>query len=135
MKRFFAQIIFLSLACVLLYSCGSKEAEENKEVAKMDVKTFALEETQSEGNVHLPGELKAFQEVDIYAKVSSFVKEVLVDRGSSVKKGQTLLILDAPEIQSQLSEAASKLKSKEAQLKSSKATYMRLLETSKTIGA
>lgn len=120
---------------ILLCSCGSQEPKSKEDdLRNQAVKTFVLKEGQRENTVSLPGELTAFQEVDIYAKVNSFVKEVSVDRGSEVKKGETLLILDAPEVESQLAEAASKLKTREAILRSSSATFSRLLVTSKTPG-
>ncbi len=127
-------IIITSATCLTLYSCGPKEPKLKEEAKAQLMKTFVLEESQVENTVALPGELIAFQEVDIYAKVNSFVKEVHVDRGSEVKKGDLLLLLDAPEFESQMAEAASKLKTREAILKSSASTYSRLYETSKTPG-
>jgi len=82
----------------------------------------------------LPGELLAYQQVDIYAKVTGFVKELKVDIGSEVTEGQLLVSLEAPEIASQLSAAESRLKSLEAVYTASNANYNRLLETSKTPG-
>ncbi len=82
----------------------------------------------------MPGELIAFQQVDLYAKVSSFVKKMYADVGSQVKQGDLLAIMEAPEITSQLSGSESKLKSFEALYIASKANYDRLLETSKTPG-
>ena len=82
----------------------------------------------------MPGELAPFQQVDLYAKVNSFVKKLYADVGSEVKAGQMLAELEAPEISSQLAAAESRLKSQEAMFISSKATYNRLVETSKTPG-
>ena len=46
----------------------------------------------------LPGEFLPYESVPIYARVSGFVDRVLVDRGSQVRRGQPLLIIDAPEM-------------------------------------
>lgn len=46
----------------------------------------------------LPGELRAFQQVDLAAKLPAFVRAVLVDRGDRVHQGQVLVRLDAPEL-------------------------------------
>jgi len=132
--RLLAVAYWLILIFPLLSSCGSKESIKKEEIENPAVKTFLLQESQQENTVALPGELIAFQEVDIYAKVNSFVKEVPVDRGSDVKKGDLLLLLDAPEYESKMTEAASNLKTREAVLRSSTATYLRLLQTSKTPG-
>jgi membrane fusion protein (multidrug efflux system) len=64
----------------------------------------------------LPGELAPFQTVALYARVTSFVKTIAVDRGSRVRTGQVLAVLEAPELVAQKAEARSKLQSAEAQL-------------------
>ena len=81
-----------------------------------------------------PAELIAYKQVDLYAKVNSYVKNLNVDIGSTVKSGQLLATLEAPELISQVSAAESKLKSQEAIYESSNATYQRILETSQTPG-
>jgi RND family efflux transporter MFP subunit len=64
----------------------------------------------------LPAELAAFQTVAIYPRVTGFVKSVSVDRGSRVRSGEVLAVLEAPELAAQRSEAQSKLQGAEAQL-------------------
>jgi membrane fusion protein (multidrug efflux system) len=84
--------------------------------------------------IAVPGELQPYQEVDLYAKINSYVKTLLVDIGSRVTKGQLLVTLEAPEINSQLASAKSKVEQQKAVFFASKATYDRLLSTSKTPG-
>jgi len=47
-------------------------------------------------------ELVPYQETDVFAKESGYVKELLVDYGSRVKKGELMAVLDIPELQIQL---------------------------------
>lgn len=82
----------------------------------------------------IPGELVPYQEVDLYAKESSFVKKIFVDVGSEVKQGQLLVSMEAPEINSNVASAQSKLQSQEAIYTASNSNYNRLIETSKTPG-
>jgi RND family efflux transporter MFP subunit len=122
-----------------LYSCsGAAGAKEEKSASASEappaLQAFTLEKGVLSSSIQIPGELVAFQQVDLYAKVNSFVKKLNVDVGSEVNAGQLLATMEAPEINSQLSGAESKLKSQEAIYLSSKATYDRLLETSKTPG-
>jgi RND family efflux transporter MFP subunit len=63
-----------------------------------------------EREVKLPGELRPFLTVPLHAKVTGFVDEVKVDRGSIVKQGQVLITLVAPEMIAQISEAESKVR-------------------------
>jgi RND family efflux transporter MFP subunit len=89
----------------------------------------------------LPGELSAFQTVAIYPRVSGFVKSVNVDRGSTVKAGQLLVTLDAPELVAQRSAAESKMQAAQAQVAAAQAkadadrtTFDRLKAASATPG-
>lgn len=85
--------------------------------------------------VKLPGQLKPFEEVNVYGKVNGFVNDVLVDRGSIVRKGQVLITLDAPELRSQLQSAMSKFVQAQENAAASKEKYRRLKEASKEKGA
>jgi RND family efflux transporter MFP subunit len=65
---------------------------------------------QAAGRVsRLPAEIHPFQRTAIRARLTAFVEEVLVDRGSHVKEGQTLVRLSAPEIAAQIAEARSRV--------------------------
>jgi multidrug efflux pump subunit AcrA (membrane-fusion protein) len=46
----------------------------------------------------LPGELNPYQSVALFARVSGFVKTIRVDRGSQVRPGESIAVLEAPEL-------------------------------------
>jgi membrane fusion protein (multidrug efflux system) len=132
-----AVLVFSSLAITAgLQSCSSGEAKNEKTVASVPqiTEAFKLQRSSLSSTVKIPGELVAYQQVDIYAKVSSFVKKLYADVGTEVKEGQLLAVMEAPEMNAQFSAATSRLKSQEATYLASKATYDRLLQTSKTPG-
>jgi RND family efflux transporter MFP subunit len=52
-----------------------------------------------------PGSVHAFESVDLYAKVSGFLKTQRVDIGSPIKRGETLAEIEAPELQRDVDEA------------------------------
>jgi len=106
--------------------------------------------------IDLPGEFQPYLNVTLHSRVAGFVEKVLVDRGSTVKTGDILIELSAPEMSAQIAEAESKvqisesdrlqaearlasmqasLASLEATLASSQATYDRLKAASQTAGA
>ncbi len=135
--------IFLGLlitgATGMLSGCGTSSASDEHSksvvsVAEPELETFKLQQGQLSTSMKIPGELVAFQQVDLYAKVSSFVRKLYVDVGAEVSAGQLLATMEAPELNAQLSGAQSRLKSQEALYLASKATYDRLLETSRTPG-
>jgi membrane fusion protein (multidrug efflux system) len=131
-----AMILTGSLALLtIINGCTATAKKEGTTTEKKPViATFKLEKEKLSTALQLPGELSAFQQVDLYAKVSSFVKTLKVDIGSEVTKGQLLMTLEAPETNSQLAAAQSRLKAQEALYTASKANYDRLYETSKTPG-
>jgi membrane fusion protein, multidrug efflux system len=47
--------------------------------------------------ITLPGEVHGFYETQIYAKISGYVKNMFVDKGSRVKKGQLVATIESPE--------------------------------------
>jgi membrane fusion protein, multidrug efflux system len=139
LSGFKKKLIHTLLITVLLYGCQSENGAEKK---KMDPKqaeipptqVFSLKRGRLSSSLQIPGQLIAYQQVDLYAKVSSFVKKLYVDVGSEVKEGDLLATMEAPELNSQLAGAESNIKSREAIYLASKANYDRMLETSKTPG-
>jgi RND family efflux transporter MFP subunit len=137
----FAAASAFLVAC-LFSSCSSSDgAEKDKEAkqhhadsAAAPIPTFVLEKGRLATTYYTPGELVAYQQVDLYAKENSFVKKLYADIGSEVREGQLLATLEAPELSSQLANAQSKVKSQEAIYIASKANYDRIVETSKTPG-
>lgn len=122
----------------LLSACGSgqkeKEGDADSTQTAAPVEVVSVTKGKLSTSLQVPGELQPYQQVDLYAKVNSFVKKLLVDVGSEVHEGQLLVTLEAPEINSQLAGAQSRIKQMQALYLASKANYDRLLNTSKTPG-
>jgi RND family efflux transporter MFP subunit len=59
----------------------------------------------------LSSELVPFQEIDVYAKESGYVKQLLVDYGTRVKKDQLMAVLEIPELEQQLQQDDAAIKS------------------------
>jgi membrane fusion protein (multidrug efflux system) len=89
----------------------------------------------------LPGELTPYEAVALYSRVSGFVNTIRVDRGSRVKAGEAIALIEAPELGAQKAEAQSKLQGAEAQLatvrskaEATASTYDKLKAASATPG-
>jgi membrane fusion protein, multidrug efflux system len=114
-----------------------------------------VESRQLNQQVRLPGELQAYQDTALYAKVPGFVEVINVDRGSEVKQGQLLARLRAPELETQRGEADARVRATrsqrfeaqskiggiraqrleaEAKLAADEATYQRMKAASATPG-
>ena len=75
----------------------------------------AVESRELNRQIRLPGELQAYQDTALYAKVPGFVEVINVDRGSVVRKGQLLARLRAPELDTQRGEAEAKVRAAQSQ--------------------
>jgi RND family efflux transporter MFP subunit len=51
--------------------------------------------------LNLAGQFQAYQVIDVHPKVSGFILKIYVDIGDKVRAGQTLAILEVPELQAQ----------------------------------
>ena len=135
-------IALLLLSLAGLTACSDKK--EKEEIAQTEKQEAALDTpsveliTASKGrlaaSISVPGELIPFQQVDLFAKINSYVKKLNADIGTQVHTGDLLATLEAPEINSQIAALQSRVKQQEAIYIASKATYDRLLNTSKTPG-
>lgn len=98
----------------VLSSCGSGEKASANNVplaaegisvgvAKVGKKALGRKLTVS-------SELVPFQEIDVYAKESGYVKKLDVDYGTRVKAGQVMAVLEIPELESQLQQDDAAIK-------------------------
>jgi len=93
----------------------------------------------------LAGQFQPYQIVDVHPKVSGFIRHIYVDIGDRVHQGETLAVLEVPELQAQLAGTVSEvgrskdeIRRAEHEVKRAESThaalhadYQRLLDTSK----
>lgn len=99
-------------------SCArSGGAEATRTVA--DVPTVAVVQVTRanlSSDLALTAEFEPFQEVDVMAKVSGYIKQIKVDIGDRVQEGQLLATLEIPEMQDDLTRAAAAIEEANAEL-------------------
>ncbi len=142
MTALFKQItgirIFMIFFILIAYTaCNEKQraVTNKKEQTKIDtVKVFVLSKDSVRKTMVLPGDLLPNENVQIRAKVQGYIKRINVDIGSKVHKGQVLATIDAPEINSRVSELNSKVKAAQARYQSSKDYYERISTAAKAEG-
>ena len=94
---------------VFLCSCsrrGSMEARGDPPQATVVAVAKAKHEDLSRHLV-LTAEFRPYQEIDVHAKVSGYVKKIYVDVGDRVKEGQLLAVLEIPEMQDDITRAVA----------------------------
>ncbi|MGA0558640.1 efflux RND transporter periplasmic adaptor subunit [Larkinella sp. VNQ87] len=139
-KKGVPSLLTLSLGLLVIsmfQGCHSSEGK-NETAAVVDepepTEVFALQKGKLSSSLRIPGELVAYRDVDLYAKVSGFIKSIHADVGTEVREGQLLALAEAPELNAQLAAAESKLKAQEALYIASKSNYDRYVDAAKTPG-
>ena len=88
---------------------GPTEADDQNHPIATSAETVAAvahAERRSVGNtLTIAGEFKPFQDVDVHAKVAGYIKVIYVDVGDHVQAGQTIAVLEIPELAAQLAGA------------------------------
>jgi RND family efflux transporter MFP subunit len=63
----------------------------------------------AERQLTLPATIQGYTETPVFAKISGYLKEIRVDKGDRVKKGQVIAILESPELDQQVADAKDNL--------------------------
>lgn len=102
-----AGLVIAALVGGGLVSRGMAEREQAAIAAENALPTVSLVQPRASegGEIVLPGSLDPYNRAAINARVSGYVREWRADIGDRVRRGQTLAILDAPEIDQQLAQA------------------------------
>lgn len=100
--KILAAAVCLPMASALI-SCSSHGKSQDAPTPQPPSASVA--EAKRGNIVHtlsLAGQFQAYQVIDIHPKVSGFMVKINVDIGDRVRKGQTLAVLEVPELQAQL---------------------------------
>lgn len=117
MKR---RIIWIVIMAALLVAAVIYEFSGHKAVASLESASalpVAAVQQASRGTIRssimLSGEFRPYQEVDVHAKVAGYIRQIFVDVGDKVKEGQTIAILEVPELNAEV--LAAKAESRRSQ--------------------
>jgi len=114
----------IGLAIVLLIAIGVFAATRGG--TKIDPSKLAkVEKGDLAKSVVATGKVTPITKVEVKSKASGIVKNLLVDYGDRVKKGQLLAQLDKIEIEAQVEQSKAALEAAQANLKSSQADFER----------
>ncbi len=126
MKRMIRAVLLVLLSVMALGCAGCNSEKRVAIQASQDsllrVDVARVVSKKLNITVSLPGEIRPYEIVAVYPKVTGFLQWIGVDRGSWVKKGQLLARLTAPELDAQRRNAEARLRSDSATLIASKAS-------------
>ncbi|MBW4043495.1 efflux RND transporter periplasmic adaptor subunit [Acidipila rosea] len=105
-------IVVVVLAVVLVLYKGHQKDESKASAAERPSSTpaarvVAVKRGAIEHVLTLAGQFQPYQVVDVHAKVAGYIKNIYVDIGDKVHAGETLAILEVPELNAQLQETVA----------------------------
>jgi len=111
--------IALAMVALLLIASCSRTGDAAKVAPASETPIVAVGKVTRanlSSNLTLTAEFEPFQEVDLMAKVSGYIRQIKVDIGDRVREGQVLTVLEIPEMQDDLTRAAASIEEAQAEL-------------------
>jgi RND family efflux transporter MFP subunit len=96
-------------ASLWLSACHSQGGSEAKAATISSARVAAAQRGDIDHILTLAGQFQPYQVVDVHPKVSGYMKKINVDIGDVVKQGQTLAVLEVPELKAQLQQTVFEL--------------------------
>ncbi len=116
-------LILSVLPVLLLASCGKKQEAAVKAPV---YETLVTSKQDAELQFAYPASIKGAEDVEIRPRLEGFIKEIYVDEGSVVKKGQLLFTIDAPSTEKDLRTAEAAILSAKADVSTAKLNVDRI---------
>jgi RND family efflux transporter MFP subunit len=122
------------LACSALVTAYARRASNSslaattKTLAVQNVNVIHAELGSPVTDMTVPGTVEAFSESPIYARINGYLRVWNADIGAHVRKGQLLAVIEAPEVDQELSHARAMLAQAQANLQLATVTSARYRE-------
>ncbi|HEY0704714.1 MAG TPA: efflux RND transporter periplasmic adaptor subunit [Candidatus Acidoferrales bacterium] len=104
------------VTAALLAGCGEKKLNAEDPANAPTAPVVKVERRDLTSTLEVASEFLPFQEIEVYAKVSGYIKKLYVDWGTHVKQGQLLAVLEIPELQQQLQQDDASVKHSEQEM-------------------
>ena len=95
----------LLVAGIFLTGCAPEPKPSPAVVAPLSVEVTQVKPGPITRSISLPAQVRANQQAVLYAKITGYLKRCVVDRGDSVKAGDLIAELEAPELQADAARA------------------------------
>lgn len=120
--------IYLSLtgiAALFLASCssGGKDTKAGVPTGPQNYPVVQINEFNTTLESDYPATLEGQQNVDIRPKIDGFIEKIYVDEGATVKQGQALFAINAPQYEQAVRTAEAAIRSAEAEVNAAQLQY------------
>jgi membrane fusion protein (multidrug efflux system) len=115
-SRYYFDFPLLAIATTFfLYACGNTQQTETPAAPRVEAyPVFRLAAKDATLASDYPANLQGIQNIEIRPKIDGFIEQIFIDEGATVKKGQPLFRIRAPQYQQDLNTAAAAINSAEA---------------------
>jgi RND family efflux transporter MFP subunit len=113
-------------AAVITSSCAAPG--EAVQADDRNTRTVAVERVTRQDlarSLEVAAEFRSYQEIDLHAKVSGYLKAIYVDVGDHVNKGQLIAELEAPEMTQEQAQAEATLKRAQVEVERARSEFQR----------
>lgn len=104
-----AAVLIVGLVTLRLLTRTTAKADASEE-ALPTAAVAVVKRAPVESAITLSGVFHAYQQVDVHAKVAGYIRNIYVDVGDHVKAGQTLAVLEVPELNAEVAGAKAGLR-------------------------
>ena len=105
--------LILALPCLLFAGCNEKKTTVPPP-ATASVAPVTRGDLAS--TLSVAGEFQPYQEVELHAKVSGYIRQINVDIGDRVRKGQVLATLEVPELNAQVAGSEAQIRHSQSEI-------------------
>jgi RND family efflux transporter MFP subunit len=116
LMRSAALLWVLALTGCVTGSSGAHKAEADEPANAPTAAVIKAARRNIADNLEIASEFLPFQEIDVYAKVSGYIRKLNVEWGAHVRQGQVLAELEIPELQQQLQQDEASVRRSEQDL-------------------
>jgi multidrug efflux pump subunit AcrA (membrane-fusion protein) len=105
--------ILVALPCLVFIGCKQKQPT-SAPTATASVAPVTRGDLSN--TLTVAGEFQPYQEVELHAKVSGYIRRINVDIGDRVKKGQVIATLEVPELNAQVAGAEAEIRHSKSEI-------------------
>ncbi|TCC96707.1 efflux RND transporter periplasmic adaptor subunit [Pedobacter hiemivivus] len=109
----------LLITLLFLQACGPEQQTAQVETIQ-EYPVMTIERREAIINTEYPATIQGQQNIEIRPKVDGFVAQIFVDEGASVKKGQPLFRINAPQYEQEVRTADAAIKNAVAEVNTAK---------------
>ncbi|HEY5215148.1 MAG TPA: efflux RND transporter periplasmic adaptor subunit [Acidobacteriaceae bacterium] len=113
------RILYLVVAVLCIVACVLfifQRPAKSPAAAPRSAAVVAVTRGNLDSTLTVAGQFEAYQEVDLHAKVSGYIRWIKVDIGDRVRQGEVLADLEVPELQDQLEGAQAEVRHSQSEI-------------------